>query len=147
MQPEAIESGALNVSCQINRNDTMRPSRLGPYICFRYSYDPPAAGNDAPSSAHTRPSHIASTAPIIHPSIACGPCMAMMISGSVMNGPTPIMSSTFSRTAPARLTPRIRPVASMWLFSVDATHTLPRNAAPAYYGRQRYQIEWTTNSR
>ena len=77
---------------------------------------------------------MASTAPRIQPSMACGPCMAMMISGSVMNGPTPIMSSTFSRTAPARPTPRIRPVDSLSLFSVDATRTLPRNAAPAYYG-------------
>ena len=57
---------------------------------------------DAPSSATTRPSHIARPAPATHPSIACGPCIAATTSGSVMNGPTPIMSSMFSETALAQ---------------------------------------------
>jgi hypothetical protein len=57
----------------------------------------------APSSAHTSPSHSASPAPRIQPSIACGPPIAARISGSVINGPTPIMSSMFSATAPRRL--------------------------------------------
>ena len=30
MQPEAIDSGALNDSCQMKRNDSIRPSELGP---------------------------------------------------------------------------------------------------------------------
>ncbi len=30
MQPDAIESGALNESCQMNRNDSIRPSDFGP---------------------------------------------------------------------------------------------------------------------
>ena len=43
-----------------------------------------------------------SAAPRIHPSSACGPCIAATTSGSVMNGPTPIMSSMFSATALAQ---------------------------------------------
>src|SRR5208337_599754 len=61
----------------------------------------------APNSAQTSPSHSASTAPTIQPSIACGPPAALTISGMVMNGPTPIMSIMFSVVAPASPTPRI----------------------------------------
>src|SRR3974390_2129797 len=61
----------------------------------------------APSSAQTRPSHNAKTAPAIQPSMACGPPAALTMSGMVMNGPTPIMSIMFSVVAPARPTPRI----------------------------------------
>ena len=61
----------------------------------------------APSSAQTRPSQIAKAAPRIHPSMACGPAMALMISGMVMNGPTPIMSIMFKAVASRRPTPRI----------------------------------------
>ena len=64
----------------------------------------------APSSAHTSPSQIANSAPKIHPSIACGPPMAVMINGIVMNGPTPIMSVMFSAVALTTPTPRIRGV-------------------------------------
>ena len=53
----------------------------------------------APSSAHTSPSQQRRTAPRIQPSIACGPPSALMISGMVMNGPTPIMSIMFSVVA------------------------------------------------
>src|SRR5271157_5589425 len=61
----------------------------------------------APSSAHTRPSHKANSAPKIQPSMACGPPAAAMMSGMVMNGPTPIMSIMFSVVACSRPTPRI----------------------------------------
>src|SRR5205085_12167678 len=57
--------------------------------------------------AHTKPSQIAKAAPKIHPSIACGPAMALMISGIVMNGPTPIMSIMFSAVASRKPTSRI----------------------------------------
>ena len=43
----------------------------------------------APSSAHTRPSAIASKAPTIHPTMACGPPMVATINGMVMKGPIP----------------------------------------------------------
>src|SRR5215470_3778825 len=62
----------------------------------------------APSSAQTRPSQIASTAPAAQPSMACGPPIAATMSGMVMNGPTPIMSVMFSAMALLRVTPRIR---------------------------------------
>src|SRR5579862_4760749 len=62
----------------------------------------------APSSAQTRPSHIANRAPKIHPSMACGPPIAATTSGMVMNGPTPIMSIMFSAVALPRPMPRIR---------------------------------------
>src|SRR5215472_19273636 len=52
------------------------------------------------------PSHAASTAPSTHPTIACGPPIAPISSGSVMNGPTPIMSSRFSVTAPRSVSVR-----------------------------------------
>ena len=107
MQPEAIDSGALNVSCQTNRNDSNRPAR-GPYISRRYRTGPPASGNVAPSSAHTRPSHATSAAPSTQPSMACGPCMAAMMRGMVMNGPTPIMSIMFRAVACHNPMPRIR---------------------------------------
>src|SRR2546430_183783 len=63
----------------------------------------------APNSAHTRPSQTANSAPAIHPSIACGPPIALTISGMVMNGPTPIMSIMLSAVALPRPIPRIRP--------------------------------------
>src|SRR6267154_2282957 len=48
----------------------------------------------APSSAHTRPSPIATSAPASHPSVACGPCMVCSRRGIVRNGPTPTMART-----------------------------------------------------
>src|SRR5271166_1945578 len=74
----------------------------------------------APNSAHTSPSHSASTAPTIQPSIACGPPAALTISGMVMNGPTPIMSIMFSVVAPESPTPRISSGCSaglLWLMA------------------------------
>jgi hypothetical protein len=62
---------------------------------------------EAPSSAITKPSHIAKPAPATQPRIACGPCIAATTSGNVMNGPTPIMSSMFSETALPKPMPRI----------------------------------------
>jgi hypothetical protein len=46
-------------------------------------------GSAPPSSAHTRPSASASSAPTIQPKIACGPPNAAIISGIVTNGPIP----------------------------------------------------------
>ena len=63
----------------------------------------------APSSADTSPSQTAKSAPAIHPSIACGPPMALNTSGMVMNGPTPIMSIMLSAVALPNPMPRIRP--------------------------------------
>ncbi len=50
---------------------------------------------------------MASSAPTIQPSSACGPPMAATTSGMVMKGPTPIMSIMFSAVAPPRPMPRI----------------------------------------
>src|SRR5208282_1445059 len=74
----------------------------------------------APSSAQTSPSHSASTAPAIQPSMAWGPPAALTISGMVMNGPTPIMSIMFSVVAPARPTPRMSSGCSAGLLGLMA---------------------------
>src|SRR5580692_8786456 len=63
----------------------------------------------APSSAQTRPSHMAKIAPKTQPSMACGPPIALSISGMVMNGPTPIMSIMLSAVALPNPIPRMRP--------------------------------------
>src|SRR5277367_1333908 len=107
MAPEAMESGAENESCQTNKNEISRPSLFRPYISRKYPYDPPDPGIAAPNSAHTSPSHSAKNAPSTQPNIACGPPIALMIKGMVMNGPTPIMSIMFSAVAPPRPIPRI----------------------------------------
>src|SRR3954471_22811124 len=60
---------------------------------------------------------MASIAPSTHPSIACGPPIALMIRGMVMNGPTPIMSIMFSAIAERRFSPRTRPGLFSWLMS------------------------------
>ncbi len=51
---------------------------------------------------------MAMKAPSAHPSIACGPPMAMTTSGRVMNGPTPIMYIMLSESALPKLTWRVR---------------------------------------
>src|SRR5712672_2590023 len=60
----------------------------------------------AANSEQTKPSHIANRAPNIQPSMACGPPIAPMMSGRVMNGPTPTMSSMLRITAVRRPIPR-----------------------------------------
>src|SRR2546430_14563312 len=50
---------------------------------------------------------MASTAPSIHPSIACGPPITVTMSGIVINGPTPIMSIMFSAVAEPSPMPRM----------------------------------------
>src|SRR5271165_1313053 len=120
MQPEAMESGALNDNCQMKRKDSRRPREFGPYASLRYWYEPPALGMAAPSSAQTSPSHRASTAPTIQPSMAWGPPAALTIRGMVMNGPTPIMSIMFSVVALAKPMPRISsgcPTGLLWLMA------------------------------
>ena len=61
-QPEAIDSGALNVNWNTNRKASQPPTR-GPYIARRYRTGPPACGIAAPSSAQTRPSHTTQQGP------------------------------------------------------------------------------------
>src|ERR1039458_231806 len=77
--PDAIDSGALNESCQINRKETSRPNFCGPEISWRYRYEPPGPGIAAPSSAQTSPSQTARTAPSTQPSMACGPPITVTI--------------------------------------------------------------------
>src|ERR1035441_8193999 len=108
MHPVAIDSGAENETCQINRNEISRPHFFGPYISVRQRHDQPDAGRAAPNSADTSPSHTASSAPATQPSSACGPPMALTTSGMVMNGPTPIMSIMFSEVALHSPMPRMR---------------------------------------
>src|SRR5579872_3849269 len=55
------------------------------------------------------PSHTANAAPRIHPSMACGPPIALTISGIVMNGPTPTISIMLSAAALPNPMPRISP--------------------------------------
>src|ERR1700723_4751863 len=71
----------------------------------------------APNSAHTNPSHAASTAPSIHPRMAGGPCMARTISGRVTKGPTPIILIMFSEIAPPSPIPRTTP-SSLAMFGI-----------------------------
>ena len=66
-------------------------------------------GMDAASSLQTRPSHSAMTAPSTQPSMHCGPPIDAMMSGMVMNGPTPTMLLMLSAVASSRPRPRIRP--------------------------------------
>ena len=70
---------------------------------------PPDRGIDAPSSAQTRPSHSAISAPMIQPIITCGPPMAEMISGIVMNGPIPTICAMLSEVAGNRPMARMNP--------------------------------------
>ena len=70
---------------------------------------PPSAGIAAPSSAHTKPSQMAISAPAIQPNIAWGPPMVAMMSGIVMNGPTPTIWDMFTETAPNIPRPRTSP--------------------------------------
>ena len=94
-----------------------QPPKFARTINFaQVAYDPPDPGMAAPSSAHTRPSHMAKTAPRTQPSMACGPPMALTISGMVMNGPTPIMSIMFSAVALQTPMPRIRGWELRWSF-------------------------------
>src|SRR5580765_1478307 len=93
---------------------------------------------EAPSSAHTRPSHMASPAPSTQPSMACGPCMAWTISGIVTNGPTPIMSMMLSAVASRRPTSRARPGSGICGTSVIAR---PRSfAKPRSLMSRAYQV-------
>src|SRR5438874_1999140 len=124
MHPDAIDSGALKVSCQTKRNESQRPARPG-YMARRYRTGPPACGIAAPNSAHTMPSQTTSAAPSTHPSIACGPCIVATISGMVMNGPTPIMSIMFSAVASARPMPRTRRSVESRVVVSDTLKILP----------------------
>ena len=56
----------------------------------------------APSSLQTMLSGIVIRRATTHPSIACGPPMAVKSSGMVRNGPTPIMFDMFSAVAESR---------------------------------------------
>src|SRR5439155_20040994 len=79
----------------------------------------------APSSAQTSPSQTTNRAPKIQPSIACGPPIAAMMRGMVMNGPTPIMSIIFSVVAPQRLTPRINCCSASFAADGDGDSVCP----------------------
>ena len=79
------------MNCQMNKNGRIPPSCVLRNASRRYKYVPPVPGIAAASSLHTKPSHSASTPPTSHPSMHCGPPMEAMISGMVMNGPTPTM--------------------------------------------------------
>src|SRR5216117_2920012 len=66
----------------------------------------------AASSLQTRPSHNARIAPSTQPSMHCGPPIAAMISGIVMNGPTPTMLLMLSAVASSVPKLRTRPLSS-----------------------------------
>ena len=77
----------------------------------------------APSSLHTMPSAITMTTPASQPSIDCGPPSALMRSGIVMNGPTPIMLDMFSAMAcsnPKRRTNDVSAAGGSWAMGIPA---------------------------
>src|ERR1700728_2386383 len=86
----------------------------------------------APSSAHTRPSQAAISAPSSQPSNAWEPPIATTISGSVMNGPTPIMYIMFRLTALAR--PMRRSRCGAVALAVDAAGRSERSGATGSEG-------------
>ncbi len=63
---------------------------------------------EAPSSLHTIPSGMTISTATSHPSMACGPPSALMSSGIVMNGPTPIMFDMLRAVAWSRPKRRVR---------------------------------------
>src|SRR5258707_496936 len=63
----------------------------------------------APSSAHTKPSRTASTAPPTHANSACGPPIALITRELTTNGPIPTISIMFRATASFRPRPRSSP--------------------------------------
>ena len=72
------------------------------------------------SSLQTIPSQIARIVPASHPSIHCGPPMAAMMRGIVMNGPIPTMLVIFSAMASSSPKPRTSPYFFLicWCWSV-----------------------------
>ena len=61
---------------------------------------------EAPNSANTSPSAIASMAPTAQARSDCGPAMVARIAGTVMKGPVPTMFDMLMETALSR--PRLR---------------------------------------
>src|SRR5271154_161919 len=70
---------------------------------------------DAASSLHTRPSHNAIAAPSTQPSMHCGPPIDAMMSGMVMNGPTPTMLLMLSAVASSSPRPRIKRCSAIYV--------------------------------
>lgn len=64
----------------------------------------------APSSAHTRPSASASSAPTTQPNTACGPPIAATIKGMVMKGPIPHICVMLIATACPSVIRRWKPL-------------------------------------
>ena len=106
MLPLASSSGPERMNCQMNKNGSNRPRRAPAKATLKYSRVPPDEGMADASSAQTMPSHTASAAPRIHPSMACGPPMEAIISGIVKNGPTPTMYDMFMDVACHKPKPR-----------------------------------------
>ena len=95
------------MNCHTKRNAKNRPARRGSNASRRYAYVPPLRGDREASSAHTRPSHSAISAPPSHATDDTEPLSATTTSGSVMNGPAPTIVATLIATAERRPTPRI----------------------------------------
>src|SRR5438309_1525147 len=72
------------------------------------------------SSLQTMPSQIERIVPASHPSMHCGPPMAAMIRGIVMNGPNPTMLVMLRAVDSMRPSPRTRPYFFLisWCWSV-----------------------------
>src|ERR1700681_1165630 len=107
MYPDAKISGAQNRNCHTNRKATKRPGPRGPKASRRYVYVPPLRGYRDASSAHTRPSQSAISAPRTQATAETEPWSAATTSGSVMKGPAPTIVATLIATAERRPTPRI----------------------------------------
>ena len=65
----------------------------------------------APNSLQTNPSAQAMTNPTTQPSIACGPPIAAINAGIVMNGPMPIIVDMFNAVACSKPNRRCKPCA------------------------------------
>jgi hypothetical protein len=90
----------------MNKKGSNRRKGVPLKATFRYSNVPPEDGMAEASSAQTRPSQTASSAPRIQPSTACGPPIEATMSGMVRKGPTPTMFDMFMAVACNR--PKLR---------------------------------------
>ena len=100
MQPEAIDSGALNESCQMKRNDSSRPSDLRSVDFFEVAIRAAGLGHGrAQLGPHQAIAEREDRAARSSPAWPAVRRRQLMISGMVMNGPTPIMSIMFSVVA------------------------------------------------
>src|SRR5713226_6628069 len=92
------------------------------------------------SSLHTMPSQIARIVPASHPSMHCGPPMARMMSGMVMNGPNPTMLVMFSAVASSTPRPRTSPYFFLISWCWSLISYVKRPGAPALTAPMKLEV-------